>query len=269
MKQKILVVDNRIRSIIEKDTNDDHLKRDARFTYRYAIALSLVLVVVWPLPLYFSGYVFSLFVYSLWVGLAVMWASVAAGVIILFPLIESRAGIFQVFKKIAGTSASSGEDRGKTPLRQNESSLRSAYEVHGAMESKKILVAVDGSMASLRALSYANTLFTSDSRSKIYMMHVMEWSDEEDESVDEPIAAHVEQEGRKMLRSVALSSRYLDCERIVKLGDPAIKIVEVAEKLEVDIIVMGTKGLGRTEASVGHVTSKVLSLTSRPTVLIK
>jgi len=71
MKQKILVVDDRIRSIIEKDTNEIQLKRDARFTYRYAIALSLVLVVVWPLPLYFSGYVFSLFIYSRWISVRV------------------------------------------------------------------------------------------------------------------------------------------------------------------------------------------------------
>jgi urea-proton symporter len=65
---------------------------------------------------------------------------------------------------------------------------------------------------------------------------------------------------------VALSSRNPDCERIVKLDDPAIKIAEIADKLEVDIIIMKTKG---TEASVGQVTGKVLRLTSRPTVLIK
>ena len=52
---------------------------------------------------------------------------------------------------------------------------------------------------------------------------------------------------------------------IVKLGDPAIKFAEIADKLEVDIIIMETKG---TEASVGQVTGKVLRLTSRPTVLI-
>jgi nucleotide-binding universal stress UspA family protein len=269
MKQKILVVDDRIRSIIEKDTNDSQLKRDARFTYRYAIALSLVLVVVWPLPLYFSGYVFSLFVYTFWVGLAFAWASVAAGVIILLPLIESRAGIIQVFRKIAGVSASIGQGRVRTPLPQNGSNLRNAYEEYGIMQSKKILVAVDGSLASLWALSYASTLSTSDFRSKIYMMHVMEWSDEEDESIDEALVSQMEQEGRKMLRSVALSSRNPDCERIVKLGDPAIKIAEMADKLEVDFIIMGTKGLGRTDASVGHVTGKVLSLTSRPIILIK
>jgi SSS family transporter len=269
MKQKILVVDDRIRSIIEKDTNDNQLKRDARFTYRYAIALSLVLVVVWPLPLYFSGYVFSLLVYSLWVGLAFGWASVAAGVIILLPLIESRAGIIQVFKKIAGVSFSIGQERRGTSLPQNEFNLGNVYEEHGMIQSKKILVAVDGSLASLRALSYASNLFTSNSRPRIYMLHVMEWSDEEDEFVDEALVSQMEHEGRKMLRSVAISSRSPDCERIVKLGDPAIKIAEMADKLEIDIIIMGTKGLGRTNASVGHVTGKVLSLTSRPTILIK
>jgi nucleotide-binding universal stress UspA family protein len=269
MKQKILVVDDRIRSIIEKDTNDNQLKRDARFTYRYAIALSLVLVVVWPLPLYFSGYVFSMFVYSLWVGLAFAWASIAAGIIILLPLIESRVGIIQVFKKISEASISLGEGRRETPFQLNDTSLSNAYERDGEMQSKTILVAVDGSLASLRALSYANTLFTTQSRPKIFLMHVMEWSDEEDETVDEVLVSQMEQEGRKMLRGVALSSRNPNCERLVKLGDPAVKIAEMADKLEVDIIIMGTKGLGRTEASIGHVTSKVLRLTSRPTVLIK
>jgi nucleotide-binding universal stress UspA family protein len=64
------------------------------------------------------------------------------------------------------------------------------------MKYKKVLVAVDGSLTSLRASSYANTLFTSDSKPKIYMMHVMEWSDEEHESVvDESFVSQIEQEG--------------------------------------------------------------------------
>ena len=64
MKQMILIVDDRIRSVIEKDTNDNQLKRDARFIYRYTIALSLVLVVVWPLPLYFFRICILIVVYS-------------------------------------------------------------------------------------------------------------------------------------------------------------------------------------------------------------
>ena len=101
------------------------------------------------------------------------------------------------------------------------------------------------------------------------MMHVMEWTDKEDETVDEDLASQMEQEGRKMLRSVALTSRNSDCERIVKLGDPAIKIAEMGDKHEVDIIIMGTRGLGRTDENVGHLTCKILHLTSRPIVLIK
>jgi hypothetical protein len=85
-----------------------------------------------------------MFVYSLWVGLAFAWASIAAGVIILLPLIESRVGIIKVFKKIAGASASLGEGRGETPFQRNDTSLSNAYERDGEMQSKKILVAVDG-----------------------------------------------------------------------------------------------------------------------------
>jgi nucleotide-binding universal stress UspA family protein len=163
-----------------------------------------------------------------------------------------------------------GQARREAILQQNQPNFHDAHVEDGVLQYKNVLVAVDGSLTSLRALSYANTLFTSDSKPKIYMMHVMEWSDEEHESVvDESLVSQMEQEGRKMLRSVALSSRNPGCERIVKLGDPATRIAEMADKIEVDIIVMGTKGLGRTDVSVGHVTGKVLHLTSRLTILIK
>ncbi|MGC1135854.1 MAG: sodium/solute symporter, partial [Nitrososphaeraceae archaeon] len=269
MKQRILVVDEKIRSIIEKDTDDSQLLRYGKFVRRYAVALSIVLVIVWPLPLYFSGYVFSLQTYTLWVGLAITWASIAACVIVLLPLIESRVGITQVMRKIAGASISLGQVRRESKPQHYEPNLRNPNDENVIAQSKKVLVAVDGSLASLRALSYANTLFTSNSKPKIYMMHVMEWTDEEDETIDEGLVSQMEQEGRKMLRSVALTSRNPDCVRIVKLGDPAFKIAEIAEKLEIDLILMGRKGLGLSQNNVGHVTGKVLQITSRPVMLIK
>ena len=57
-------------------------------------------------------------------------------------------------------------------------------------------------------------------------------------------------------------------ERIVKLGDPAKKISELASSLNADTIVMGRKGLSDTDSNLGHVTTKVLSLTSKPVVLV-
>ena len=86
----------------------------------------------------------------------------------------------------------------------------------------------------------------------------MEWTDEDDDAVDEGLLSQMETEGRKMLRSVALTSRNSDCERIVKLSDTAIKIAEMADKLVVDIIIMGTRGLGKTDENVRHLPGKVL-----------
>ena len=72
MKLKIVVVEERSRSIIERDSDDYVLKGIAQFSYRYTIAISIILVIVWPLPLYISGYVFSLNAYVIWVGISII-----------------------------------------------------------------------------------------------------------------------------------------------------------------------------------------------------
>jgi hypothetical protein len=89
-----------------------------------------------------------------WLAGRFAWASIAASIIMLLPLIESRPDMIQVFKKIAGASASIGQGRREIPLQQNDSNLRNAYEGHGILQSKKILFAVDGFLASLRAKLY-------------------------------------------------------------------------------------------------------------------
>lgn len=269
MKQRILVVDEKIRSIIEKDTDDSLLVRYGRFVRRYAVALSIVLVIVWPLPLYFSGYVFSLQTYTIWVWLAVTWAGIAACIIILLPLIESRAGILQVLKGISdtlilhkGTEAKLVRMRARARVYPNE-------EGDKGVEVTRVLVAMDGSFASLRALSYAESLFKYVPMARIYLVHIMEWPDEEDGLLDSTMVSQMQQEGRRILKSLTTSPQRAYYERIVKLGDPATKIAEIAEKLEIDLILMGRQGLGRSQNHVGHVTGKVLQITSRPVILIK
>jgi hypothetical protein len=58
--------------------------------------MTLALIVFWPLPLYFSGYVFDLPFYGLWVGIAVVWVSVASFFIIGLPIIQASGGIKQI-----------------------------------------------------------------------------------------------------------------------------------------------------------------------------
>ena len=50
---------------------------------------------------------------------------------------------------------------------------------------------------------------------------------------------------------------------------PPSKIAELAEKLDVDLIMMGRTGIGNSQVEVGHVTSKVLRLTSKPVLMYK
>ncbi|HYY39675.1 MAG TPA: universal stress protein, partial [Nitrososphaera sp.] len=195
MRQKIMIVDAKIRRVIEYENDEEYFKRWSKFGYKFGIGLTLMLVVVWPVPLYLSGYIFSQQVYSAWVGIALTWAGMAATVIVLLPLIQSRVGIVKVLKRIGGQGSI-------------EEVEHHAYHADGSSSSsyqKRILVPVDGSQQSLRALNYAASIYsTSNDRTMIYILNVIEWADEDEESMDEELAAAMQEQGRLMLRSIMI-----------------------------------------------------------------
>jgi len=254
LKTEIFVVDERIRKRLEKETNEESLRKASKFSKQYGLTLTLILVVVWPIPLFFSNYVFSETVYHVWIWVAILWAVAAASLVWILPVIQSRDGILHVMKNIVKSSKPRKTDKYGHDLSDNEI-------------AQKILVAVDGSVSSMRALNYVNYVMKESSNIKVYLTHIIEWSDD-DESMDEEMTVKMEQDGRKMLLGISLPSKLKNYERIVKLGDPAKKISDLASSLNVDTIVMGRKGLSDSEQNLGHVTAKVLSLTSKPIVLV-
>jgi SSS family transporter len=258
-RQKIHVVDEKIRSMIRQDSDQAYLSKIARFGYRYAIIISLILVVAWPLPLYFSGYIFSYPAYLTWVILSLTWTSVAAAVIILKPLIEARRGIHEIIRRMAN-------DLNRA---LNIDTYLESPRIHVTSQefiSKKVLVALDGSTYSIHALEHANRLFD-EAGAIIYVIHVIEWSDDEEGSFDSELTKRIELEGRRMLSRLLLSKK-IHCERIVKMGDPGTRIADAANRLDVDIIFLGVRGLGGTNDEMGHVTKKLIGLTSKPIVLV-
>ena len=263
-KQRIVVVEERIRSLIKEDNDESLLKKRTIFGYKYGIFFTLILVVIWPLPLFFSGYIFSYEFFLFWILLSIVWTISAACFLIVKPIIESKREISIVLSNLLFIIRSKFQIRNYD--HKFSMSKNNPYENPVNTSFRRILVAVDGSMSSIRALDYASHTFQTDST--IYVVHIIEWPDdyEQNTEYDTELMKRVEKEGRLMLSSILIKNSKR-CERVVKIGDPANKIIKTANDLNVDFIVLGTKGLGNSD-DFGHVTRKILSESNKPVLLL-
>lgn len=91
--------------------DEETLKKAFRFSLKGGGVMTLILIIAWPMPLFFSGYVFDVGFYALWVGIAVAWVSGATFFIVGLPLIQARHGISQVARRQKQV-ASAGEGDG-------------------------------------------------------------------------------------------------------------------------------------------------------------
>ena len=83
-------------NIAQAAADEATLKKAYHFSLKGGGILTIICVVVWPLPLYFSGYVFDIGFYGFWVSIAIVWVSVAAFTIICMPIYEARHGFAKV-----------------------------------------------------------------------------------------------------------------------------------------------------------------------------
>ncbi|MFZ7125980.1 MAG: universal stress protein [Desulfobacterales bacterium] len=142
------------------------------------------------------------------------------------------------------------------------------------MPVKKILWPTDFSGSAQNALTYVNSL-TRKYDAEIHVLYVIEdltvhkWYGEFEDDHIEKILKWEEKTASKRLES--LCQDYLKgCPRYIKhvaIGDPASEILALAEKENVDMIVMATRGAaGRF--SFGSVTEKVVKHARVPVVTI-
>lgn len=146
---------------------------------------------------------------------------------------------------------------------------------------KTILVPLDGSEHSRRALSVAHRLASADDAT-LYLLNVPEWPPAKD-LLGKSVGARelgvsrekVEQTGRQLLEHIEAAEEsghgvmkqtkakvgisHVHTEDIVRMGAPADVILEEAKRLGVDAIVMGSRGLSDLKGLlVGSVSHKVL-----------
>lgn len=126
---------------------------------------------------------------------------------------------------------------------------------------EKILVAVDGSDNALVALEHAAPLARAF-KSKLLVLNVVddEWDADDRQATAKKIVG--EQIGAAALDGV-------ETVPLVGFGDPAERIVEVADDHDVQLIVVGSRGLsGFRSFLLGSVSYKVARSAHRPVLVV-
>ncbi len=144
---------------------------------------------------------------------------------------------------------------------------------------KKMLVPIDGSQQSLKALKYAGDL-AEKFGSEIILVNIQkpffyESLDPEPVSTEngsetfEDVAKKIIQRGLEVLKGSSVSIKPELRPEIIT-GEPAEQILYLINKEDIDIVIMGSHGLsGIKRFLVGSVSQKILHHSPKPVLIVK
>jgi nucleotide-binding universal stress UspA family protein len=114
---------------------------------------------------------------------------------------------------------------------------------------EKILVAIDGSTYSYKALSDAIEIAKMAS-AKISLIHVYVPGSTFSRSTRRPFYELLKEEGDKIIENgkAIAKNEGLDVETLLIEGDPVEQIVKVAKDGQFDLVVIGARGVGKVTA---------------------
>ena len=144
------------------------------------------------------------------------------------------------------------------------------------MTSSKILIPVDGSPASLRALDFAVKNLVRGAGDSFVLVHVQNLGSVDPAGVSAEIPDFISN-AASQASAQALHGAIEKCKgsniafkAIARPGQVAVKIAQIAREESVGQIVMGTRGLGGFQGLLlGSVATQVIHLAEVPITLIK
>lgn len=136
---------------------------------------------------------------------------------------------------------------------------------------KKILVPIDGSDNSMKALDKAKEIAIS-AKSDITILNVTDTSKYHISDYEAKFAEQKIEHSKELLKSSLENFKDFDgkVETVHEIGNSASEIIKLAEEGNYDLIVMGSRGLGTfSRAFLGSVSNKVLNHVNISVLIVK
>jgi len=113
-------------TVVENDESDKELdpaglNKAFRFAAWSSIALTVIMIILIPLPLFFSSTVYGVGGLSAWVIIGMIWTFCSAFTVVLYPLWESRAALMQISTGIVKDVFSPGSGKFKGHVETSKS----------------------------------------------------------------------------------------------------------------------------------------------------
>lgn len=144
----------------------------------------------------------------------------------------------------------------------------------------KTLLAVDESEGAKKAISFVQELARQLKGLEVTIVHVIRPVDYRYVTVEtgsprwqellEELEASARQRARELLSSVQETMAGVPTTILVTVGDPAAEIVNVAKETKSDLIVIGSRGLGRVQGMLlGSVSDRVVHMAHCPVLVVR
>jgi nucleotide-binding universal stress UspA family protein len=147
-------------------------------------------------------------------------------------------------------------------------------DVDERVDIKSILVAVDGSEHSLKAVRYACAMGP-PLGADVILLHVVPMlvsaTPYHDTVSDQPFLA-LQKVGEDILARAKTLANDCNCQAIdmISHGDPAAKIIDIASERGIDLIILGSRGIsGIRQLFVGSISNKVARTAHCPVMIVR
>lgn len=104
-------------SQVEERSQLDRAAKTARIL---CVTLSLCFIILWPMPLFGTGYIFGKGFFTGWIVVGIIWLFFSTGVVVFLPLWQSRRTISHTVKSVIADMTGKGGRRGKPEVMEGE-----------------------------------------------------------------------------------------------------------------------------------------------------